>query len=123
MFATLPSAVAHAKNGKLKALMVTDRKRSAAAPDVPSSNEVGLAEMVLVTWNGVLAPAGTSPAILDRLNKEISAVMNTQEMKERMLVHAAEVRTSSREEFATIIREDLAKWTRLIKASGLRGEK
>ena len=119
-FATLPSAVSHAKNGKLRALMVTDRKRSIAAPDVPSAREVGLSDMVLITWNGVLAPAGTSPAILDRLQKEISGVMNTQEMKERMLVHAAEVTTSSREAFATIIREDLAKWTWLIKASGLR---
>jgi tripartite-type tricarboxylate transporter receptor subunit TctC len=123
MFATLPSAVSFAKNGKLRALMVTDRKRSSAAPDVPSSNEVGLADMVLITWNGVLAPARTSPAILDRLQKEIGGVMNTQEMKERMLVHAAEVTTGSREEFATIIREDLTKWTRLIKASGLRGER
>ena len=121
MFATLPSAVSFTKNGKLRALMVTDRKRSSAAPDVPSSNEVGLGDMVLITWNGVLAPAGTSPAILDRLQKDIGAVMNAQEMAERMLVNAAEVRTSSREEFATIIRADLAKWTRLIKASGLRG--
>ncbi|MGZ5176111.1 MAG: Bug family tripartite tricarboxylate transporter substrate binding protein [Burkholderiales bacterium] len=122
MFATLPSAVSFAKNGKLKALMVTDRKRSSTAPDVPSAKEVGLGEMVLITWNGVLAPAGTSPAILDRLQKEIGAVMNTQEMKERMLVHAAEVTTSSREEFATMIREDLARWT-AIKASSPRSEK
>ena len=119
MFATLPSAVSFAKNGKLKALMVTDRRRSSAAPDVPSAQEAGLGELVLITWNGVLAPAGTSPAILDRLQKEISGVMNTQEMKERMLVHAAEVITSSREQFATIIREDLAKWIRL-KAASLR---
>jgi tripartite-type tricarboxylate transporter receptor subunit TctC len=122
MFATLPSAVSFAKNGKLKALMVTDRKRSSTAPDVPSAKEVGLGDMVLITWNGVLAPAGTSPAILDRLQKEIGGVMNTQEMKERMLVHAAEVTTSSREEFATIIREDLARWT-AIKASSPRNEK
>jgi tripartite-type tricarboxylate transporter receptor subunit TctC len=122
MFATLPSAVSFVKNGKLRALMVTDRKRSSAAPDVPAAKEVGLAEMVLITWNGVLAPAGTSPAILDRLQKEVGGVMNTQEMKERMLVHAAEVATSTREEFATIIREDLAKWTRL-KALSLRGER
>ena len=119
MFATLPSAVSFAKSGKLKALMVTDRKRSSAAPDVPSAKETGLGEMVLITWNGVLAPAGTSPAILDRLQKEVGGVMNAQEMKDRMLIHAAEVATSTREEFATIIREDLAKWARL-KASSLR---
>lgn len=123
MFATLPSAIAFAKNGKLKALMVTDRKRSRAAPDVPGANEVGLGEMVLVTWNGVLAPAGTPPAILDRLQKDVAAVMTTPQMKDRMLAHASEVTTSSREEFAAIVRNDLAKWTRLIKASGLRSAK
>ncbi|MES2563953.1 MAG: tripartite tricarboxylate transporter substrate binding protein [Pseudomonadota bacterium] len=113
MFATLPSTVSFAKNGKLRALMVTDRKRSSAAPDVPSAKEVGLGEMVLITWNGVLAPAGTSPAILDRLHKDITAVMNASEMKERMLVQAAEVATSSRAEFARIIRDDFEKWGKL----------
>ena len=91
--------------------MVTDRKRSVAAPEIPSAQEVGLGEMVLVTWNGVLAPPGTPVAILDRLQRDIGAVMNTQEMRQQMLMHAAEVTTSSREEFAGIIRNDLAKWS------------
>jgi tripartite-type tricarboxylate transporter receptor subunit TctC len=123
MFATLPSAVSFVKSGKLRALMVTDRKRSGAAPEIPSAKEAGLSEMVLVTWNGVLAPAGTPASILDLLQKDVVAVMQTPEMKERMLVHAADVWTTSRDEFAAVIRDDLAKWTKLIKASGLRTEK
>ncbi len=119
MFATLPSAVAYAKSGKLRGLMVTDRKRSVTAPDVPAASEVGLPDMLALTWNGVLAPKGTPPAILDRLQRDIAAVMSTQDMKERMLLHAAEVTTSSREEFAKIIRDDLAQWTKLIKAAGI----
>lgn len=119
-FSTLPSSISFIKNGKLRALMVTDARRSPAAPDIPTAAEVGFPDMVLITWNGVLAPAGTPPAILDRLNKDIIGVMNTPDMKERMLVHAAEVRTTSREEFAKFIRDDLAKWTKLAKASGLR---
>jgi len=119
MFATLPSAVTYVKNDKLRGLMVTDRKRSATAPDVPAATEVGLPGMLAVTWNGVLAPKGTPPAILDRLQREIIAVMGTQDMKDRMLVHAAEIITSSRDEFAKIIRDDLARWTRLIKAAGI----
>jgi tripartite-type tricarboxylate transporter receptor subunit TctC len=119
-FSTLPSSISFIKQGKLRSLMVTDARRSPAAPDIPTAGEVGLSEMVLITWNGVLAPAGTPAAILDRLNKDIIGVMNTPEMKERMLLHAAEVRTSSREEFAKFIRDDLAKWTKLAKASGLR---
>ena len=123
MFATLPSSIGFVKGGKLRALMVTDRKRSSAAPEIPSAKEAGLGEMVLLTWNGVLAPAGTPPAVLDRVHNDVVAVMNTAEMKERMLVYAYEVSTCSREDFATIIRDDLAKWTKLIKASGLRKEK
>ena len=111
-FSTLPSTVTFIKSGKLRALMVTDDKRSVAAPDIPSALEVGLKDFVLLTWNGLLAPPKTPAPILDRLNKEIVAVMQNEEMKEKMLVSAAEVRTTSRERFAEIIRNDLAKWTR-----------
>lgn len=120
-FSTLPSAISFVRSGKLKALMVTDARRSAAAPDIPAATEVGLPDMVLITWNGVLAPTGTPPAILDRLHKDIVAVMTTQEMKERVLTNAAEVRTMSREGYAKFIREDLAKWSKLTKAAGVRG--
>ena len=111
-FSTLPSTVTFIKSGKLRALMVTDDKRSVAAPDIPSALEAGLKDFVLLTWNGLLAPPKTPAPILDRLNKEIVAVMQNDEMKEKMLVSAAEVRTTSREGFAEIIRNDLAKWMR-----------
>ena len=111
-FSTLPSTVTFIKSGKLRALMVTDDKRSVAAPDIPSALEAGLKDFVLLTWNGLLAPPKTPAPILDRLHKEIVAVMQSDEMKERMLVGASAVRTTSREEFATIIRNDLAKWTK-----------
>ena len=123
LFATLPSSIGFVKSGKLRALMVTDRMRSSAAPEIPSAKEADLGEMVLLTWNGVLAPAGTPAAVLDHVHKDVVAVMNTAEMKERMLVYAYEVSTCSREDFARIIRDDLAKWTKLIKASGLRSAK
>ncbi len=119
-FATLPSAVTYVKNGKLRALMVTDRKRSTSAPDIPAANDVGLPDMVALTWNGVLAPKGTPSSILDRLQRDVASVMNAPDMKERMLMHAADVTTSSRDEFAKIIRDDLALWAKLIKASNLR---
>ena len=120
MFATLPSAVTYAKNGKLRALMVTDRKRSTTAPDIPAATEVGLPEMQALTWNGVLAPRGTPAPILDRLQRDVTAVMNAPDMKERMLLHAAEVTTTTRDEFARTIRDDLALWSKLIKAANLK---
>jgi tripartite-type tricarboxylate transporter receptor subunit TctC len=120
MFATLPSAVMHIKSTRLRALMVTDRKRSPAAPEIPSAAESGFRDLVLLTWNGVLAPPATPNAIVERLHHDIVAVMSTPEMRGRMLASAAEISTSSPQEFAAIIRDDLAKWTRLIQASGLR---
>ena len=119
-FSTLPSTVSFIRNGKLRALMVTDSKRSPAAPDIPAAGEVGLPEMVLITWNGVLAPAGTPAPILERLHKDVVAVMTAQEMKDRVLTNAAEVRTMPRDDFARFIRDDLAKWAKLIKSAGLR---
>ena len=120
MFATLPSAVVYAKNGKLRALMVTGPRRSPSAPEIPAAAEAGMPGLLAMTWNGVLAPKGVPTPILDQLQRDITAVMNTPDMKDRMLLHAAEVTTSTREAFAKTIRDDLALWTKLIKAANLK---
>ncbi len=120
MFATLPSAVVYAKNGKLRALMVTGPRRSPSAPEIPAAAEAGMPGLLAMTWNGVLAPKGVPTPILDQLQRDVTAVMNTPDMKERMLLHAAEVTTSTREAFAKTIRDDLALWTKLIKAANLK---
>jgi tripartite-type tricarboxylate transporter receptor subunit TctC len=120
MFATMPSAVSYVQSGKLRALMVTDSKRWSAAPAVPSAKEAGVPGLVVLTWNGVLAPAGTPAALVTRLNADIVKVANTQEMKERMAAQAAEVTTTTPEEFAGILRRDFAKWLKVIKSAGIR---
>jgi tripartite-type tricarboxylate transporter receptor subunit TctC len=122
MFATLPSAVAFVQSGKLKALVVTDDKRWPVVPAVPSAPEAGWPQLVVITWNGVLAPAGVPAALVARLHADIVRVANTQDMKERMAVLAAEVRTTSAEEFAAILRNDFQKWSKVIKDSGARIE-
>jgi tripartite-type tricarboxylate transporter receptor subunit TctC len=120
MFATMPSAISFVQNGKLRALMVTDQKRWAAAAGVPSAREAGLADLVVLTWNGVLAPAGTPAALIARLHADILKVAGTQDMKDRMAAQAAEVYTTSPEEFAEILRADFAKWLKVIKDAGVR---
>jgi tripartite-type tricarboxylate transporter receptor subunit TctC len=120
MFATMPSAISFVQSGKLRALMVTDSKRWSAAPGVPSAKEAGLPDLVVLTWNGVLAPAGTPAALIARLNADIVKVAGTQEMKERMAAQAAEVTTTTPEEFAGILRRDFAKWLKVIKSAGIR---
>jgi len=93
-----------------------------ALPNVPSANEAGLPDLQVITWNGVLAPAGTPAALVSRLHDEIVRVANTQDMKDRMAAQAAEVFTTSAEEFAAILRKDFAQWVKVIKASGIRAD-
>ena len=122
MFATMPSVVPFVKSGKLKALVVTDNKRWAALPDVPSAKEAGVASLIVITWNGVLAPAGLPDAVVARLNADIVTVANTADTKERMKAQAAEVTTTTPGEFATMLRNDFAKWSKVIKDAGMRAE-
>lgn len=122
MFATMPSAVTYIQGGKLKALLVTDNKRWAVLPNVSSAKEAGMPDLVVTTWNGVLAPAGTPAKLISRLNTEIVRVTNTREMKDRMAAQAADVLTTAPEEFATIIRKDFAKWLKVVKDSGVRAD-
>jgi tripartite-type tricarboxylate transporter receptor subunit TctC len=89
MFATMPSAVTFVQSGKLKALVVTDDKRWTAVPAVPSAKEAGLPGLVIITWNGVLAPAGMAAPLAAKLHADIVRVTNTQDMKDRMAVLAA----------------------------------
>jgi tripartite-type tricarboxylate transporter receptor subunit TctC len=122
MFATMPSVVPYVKSGKLRALVVTDDKRWAALPEVPSAKQAGVAGLMVMTWNGALAPAGLSEAVVARLNADIGAVANSPDMKDRMRAQAAEIGTTSPNEFAAMIRNDFAKWSKVIKEAGLRAE-
>ena len=122
MFATMPSVVPFVKSGKLKALVLTDNKRWTALPEVPSAKEAGVPGLIVITWNGVLAPAGLPDAIVARLNTDIGAVANSTDMKDRMRAQAAEIGTTTPEEFAAMLRNDYAKWSKVIKQAGLRAE-
>jgi tripartite-type tricarboxylate transporter receptor subunit TctC len=122
MFATMPSVVPFVKSGKLKGLAVTDDKRWAALPEVPSAKEAGVASLIVITRNGVLAPAGLPDAVVSRLNADIVAIANSPDMKERMKAQAAEIATTSPDEFAAMIRNDFAKWSKVIAQAGLRAE-
>ena len=122
MFATMPSVVPFVQSGKLKALVITDNKRWAALPEVPSAKEAGVPSLLVITWNGVLAPAGLPEAIVSRLNADIGTVANSPDMKDRMRAQAAEIATTTTDEFAAMIRNDFAKWSKVIKRAALRAE-
>lgn len=123
MFDTTSNFVEHVKTGKLRALGVTGRKRSTAMPGVPSISETpGLVDYDMTLWLGVLAPAGTPKDIVTRLHREITAVMSTPEMHKLLAEAGIDVRLSTPQEFASLIRSDMAKWAGVVKRSGMQPE-
>jgi tripartite-type tricarboxylate transporter receptor subunit TctC len=119
MFATMPSAAALINAGSIRALMVTDTKRWSAIPNVPDATEAALPEVKVISFNGVLAPAGTPRPIIDKLHDAVVKVMNTPEMKAQMAKSAGEVSTSTPEEFAAMLKSDFAGWLAVIKTNNI----
>lgn len=119
MFATMPSSAGLIKGGAIRALMVTDTRRWAAIPEVPSATEAGFPDVRVVSFNGVLAPAGTPRPIVEKLHDEIVKIMNTATMKVAMADQAGEVSTSTPEQFAEILRTDFERWLSVIRTNGI----
>jgi len=120
MFDNMPSALPHAKAGKLRPLAVTSLKRSASFPDVPTMDEEGLKGFDATSWFGLLAPAGTPKDIIAKLNKASVAALATAEMKERLAANGADPVGNSPAEFAAFIKAENEKWAKIVKASGAR---
>lgn len=123
MIDTSSNFVEQVRQGKVQALGVTSRQRLAALPDVPSISETpGFESYEVSLWSGVLAPAGTPRAIVDRLNADIKSVMTAPQMVERMAGYGIQTTHSTPEEFAERIRADTLKWARIIEQSGARAD-
>lgn len=120
IFSSMPPALPHVRTGKLKALAVTSLTRSAAAPDVQTIAEAGLPGYVVNNWYGILAPRGTPKEIVSKLNAEIVKIMSMPDVKESLSVQGAEAFTGTPEEFAGYIRQETAKWARIVQYSGAR---
>ncbi len=118
MFDTIAVQTQNIAAGKVRALAVTGPRRSPLLPEVPTAQEAGLKGFDVTIWFGVLAPAGTPAPIIERLNREIVAVMATDDMRKRMQADGAEARTTTPAEFAVLIKQDTAKWAPVVKASG-----
>ena len=116
----VPSAIAHVRSGKMRALAVTSKRRIEAAPDVPTFEEAGVPGYEAIGWFGVVAPKATPRPIIDRLNREIRAALADPDIKARALAAGTEPFTSTPEEFAAMIREETKKWAEVIKAGGIK---
>ena len=123
MFDNLPSAMAHIKSGKLKALAVTSSTRSAALPDVPTVEEAGgpsLKGFEASSWFGLLAPAGTPMDIVNRVQQETAKALATPAMKERLQAQGAIPSGNTPAQFAQFIDREIRKWAPVVKASGAK---
>jgi tripartite-type tricarboxylate transporter receptor subunit TctC len=121
MFDNLPSAMQLIKAGKLKALAVTSAQRSAALPDVPTIEEAaGLKGFEATSWFGLLAPAGTAPDTVNRIQQEVARALATPTIKEKMLAQGAIPSGNTPAEFAKLIETEHVKWAQVVKASGAR---
>ena len=123
MFDNLPSSIPHIKSGKLKALAVTSGQRSAAMPDLPTIEEAGGAAMKgfeASSWFGLLAPAGTSNDVVQRIQQEVAKALSTPAIKEKLLAQGAIPGGNTPEEFAKFIDAEHKKWAQVVKASGAK---
>jgi tripartite-type tricarboxylate transporter receptor subunit TctC len=122
LFGNVLSSLAHAKAGRLRALAVTTARRSRALPDLPTVAESGVAGYETSTWHGWLAPAGTPPAIVSRLNAELVRSARATEVVERLASDGGEAVGSTQDEFARHIALELARWRKVVKEAGVRVE-
>ena len=122
MFNSIVAIVPHIQSGKLRALAVTSRKRSSLLPDVPTIAESGWPEYEAGSWYGILAPAGTPPAVIERLHAEIVKSLKTAEVQKRLAGEGAEIIGSTPGEFAAHIKAELSRMREAVRASGIHVE-
>ena len=116
----VPSAIAHVRAGRMRALAVTSKRRIAAAPEVPTFEEAGLPGYEAIGWFGAVAPAGTPADLIHRLNREMAAALADPEIRERALAAGAEPFTNTPQEFAALIKEETRKWAQVIRTAGIK---
>ena len=119
-FLVMPVAQAQIKAGRLRGLGVAAKTRAAVTPDIPTMTEAGVAGHEAVQWNGLFAPAGTSPAILDRIYRETVKALATADVKQKFEAEGADPSGSSPSEFAAFFRVEAEKWADVAKRSGTK---
>ena len=120
MFDAITTMAPNVSAGRLKALGTSGKARSSVLPDVPTVAEAGVPGYEAVIWLGVMAPAGTPRAVVERLNAEITRAANAPEMRQAWAKQGAVAMSMSPDEFARFMREDIEKWARIVKISGAR---
>jgi tripartite-type tricarboxylate transporter receptor subunit TctC len=121
-FATVASASALMSAGRVQPVAVASAKRLSALPSVPTLAELGVPDMVLEQWWGLVAPAATPNAAVERIRTELVAALGHVEVRERLRVLAVETQSGTADEFSRFIRKERARWTEIAERAGLKPE-
>ena len=121
-FAAWAGILPHVKAGKVKALLITSRRRFAGAPEVPTAAEEGLPSLELEFWIGMLAPAGTPQPLVARLNREVREILQSREIHAALLAQGAEAVPGTSQDFADYIAAESARMKKLVETTGMRVE-
>jgi len=122
MFDAIPTMTEHIKGGKVKALATTGKVRSANLPDVPTVSEAGVPGYEATIWLGLMAPKGTPPAVIAKLNAELSKITSNPEVRRAWLAQGTTAMTMGVDEFTKYMNDDITKWARIVKFSGAKAE-
>jgi tripartite-type tricarboxylate transporter receptor subunit TctC len=121
-FDTMVSVMPHVKSGKLRALAVSTKSRSKFSPEIPTLDELGVTGFDAGAWLGMLAPVGTPRPIVDKLNRELNAILDEPDTQRRLLALGAEILKSTPDEFAAHIKSEHEKWGKVVRESGAKIE-
>ena len=119
-FGTTPSTMPLVKSGRLRGLAVTTAKRTPVAPELPTMAEAALPGFESSAWHGVFAPAGTPPAVITRLNADLNALLKSPEVVQRFASQGIDPTGGSAADFAAFVKEDIAKYRKLVQTAGIR---
>jgi tripartite-type tricarboxylate transporter receptor subunit TctC len=120
VFGAVPVTLPHVRAGRLRALAVTTSKRIAAAPDLPTVEEVGYPGYEVTNWHGLVAPKGLPRDIVERLNREIGEVVKSEEMKKNLTAEGLEPAGGSPERFAQILKSEMTRWAKVVQQAGIK---
>jgi tripartite-type tricarboxylate transporter receptor subunit TctC len=119
---SVPTLIGHVKGGKMRALAITSAKRGDDLPDVPTVAESGVRGFEAATWFGFVAPAGTPPEIVNRLNAEIAKALQAADVRKKLSDQGADLMSGSPEQFGQLIKTDIARWAPVVKESGAKAD-
>ena len=122
MFDAIPTMAEQIKAGKVKAIATTGTSRSAVLPDVPTLSEAGVPGYEATIWLGLMAPKGTSPAVIARLNAEVGKITGNPEVRRAWAAQGTTAMTLGVDEFSRYVTDDITKWARVVKAAGIKAD-